>query len=226
MVVASYWRITYDGKNFPGVTFTSVATGLTLHSEQKPGDPRNLFYVEVGYFQDVLVAARGYSSQIVNSEGQEHDAVGGIPVEVSLHHLWPYEIFYNELPLLGSPPTRPLDDGDIIYRTRDLGQVPQNVVAIHIHSDLHWFKRINVPDGEGSSWNIWTGAAWPWGARRFDDEVALWAHQANNGQHLTFLKAKTLGLMSETYTMKVDPSWLVPGCRVTFTWEADSAPGV
>jgi hypothetical protein len=81
-----------------------------------------------------------------------------------------------------------------------------------------------VPDGEGSDWDIWTGKPWI-GGRRFEMTVGLWTHQTTHGQLLTFSKAKTLALMSRTYALRVDPSWLPPGSRVTFTWAADSLPG-
>jgi hypothetical protein len=55
--------------------------------------------------------------------------------------------------------------------------------------------------------------------------IGLWASQVNNGQWLIFTKAKTAGLMSSTYALQVDPSWLPPGSKVTFNWILDRAPG-
>jgi hypothetical protein len=135
---------------------------------------------------------------------------------------WPRMVDWQQL-LSGDV----LPDNDIITATIEenaLGQDPHAEPAVEfvLASDLWWWKELNVPDGEtGSSWNIHTGAGGFWGGRRFNDSVALWAHQVRNGQILTFKKAKTLGLLSNTYKIG-GLEQLPPLARVTFRWIQDS----
>jgi hypothetical protein len=133
---------------------------------------------------------------------------------------WPRTVDWQEL-LSGTQ----LPDNDIIVATIEenaLQQDPSAEAAVEfvIASDLWWWKELNVPDGEtGSSWNIHTGAA-TFGGRRFTDSVALWAHQVHNGQLLTFSKAKTFALLSNTYRLG-GLDRLPPLSRVTFRWTQD-----
>jgi hypothetical protein len=135
---------------------------------------------------------------------------------------WPRRIDWEQL---RDPGTR-LPDGDLIVATVAENALPQAPAAeaavdVWLHSELWYWKELNVPDGEGSDWNIHTGAG-TFGGRRFDDSVALWAHQVHNGQVLTFKKAKTLGLLSNTYILgQLDR--LPPLSRVTFDWREDHA---
>ncbi|MFF3584980.1 hypothetical protein [Streptomyces mirabilis] len=135
-------------------------------------------------------------------------------VYVGLSHAWPYEITWSELLAANV-----LDDGDVVHATIDPGAVPESVVEITLASDLWWWKEINVPDGLGSAWDIHTGAG-TFGGRRFRDTVGLWADQVHNGQWLTFRKAKTVGLLSDTYLLR-GLERLPAGSRVTFTWLKD-----
>jgi hypothetical protein len=70
-----------------------------------------------------------------------------------------------------------LHDGDIIQTSIDLNAVASNVVefVLAVPAHITWWKRINVPDGEGASWDIWTQD------QKKSDTVSLWAHQVNNG---------------------------------------------
>jgi hypothetical protein len=135
---------------------------------------------------------------------------------------WPRRIDWEQL----REPGTLLPDGDVIVATVEENALPQDPAAeaaieIVLHSELWWWKELNVPDGEGSSWNIHTGAG-TFGGRRFTDSVALWAHQVHNGQVLTFKKAKTLGLLSNTYILgRLDR--LPPLSRVSFDWRQDHA---
>ncbi|MGD6741639.1 hypothetical protein ACOKM3_07315 [Streptomyces sp. BH106] len=135
-------------------------------------------------------------------------------VYVGLNHAWPYEITWSELLM-----SAVLDDGDVIHVDIEQGAVPASVVEFTIMSDLWWWKEINVPDGSGSSWNIHTGAP-PGGGRQFSDTIGLWAGQVHNGQWLTFRKAKTLALLSDTYLLR-GLERLPAGSRTTFTWLKD-----
>jgi len=133
---------------------------------------------------------------------------------------WPRKIDWDQLLA-----AERLPDGDRIVATIEDNALPEDpsaeaAVEFVLASALWWWKELNVPDGEtGSSWDIHTGARWN-GGRRFSDRVALWAHQVNNGQVLTFRKAKTFGLVSSTYQLG-GLERLAPRTRVTLTWLAD-----
>jgi hypothetical protein len=51
--------------------------------------------------------------------------------------------------------------------------------------------------------------------------VSLWANQVNNGQSLTFSKAKFLGIHCDVYTLG-GLDRLTPGSRITFAWAVDN----
>lgn len=78
-----------------------------------------------------------------------------------------------------------------------------------------WWKGLNVPDGEGSSWDLSIE-----GNSKTRDSVTLWAHQVHNGQWLTFSKAKFSGNHCTVYALG-NLDRLQPGDRVTFRWLKD-----
>jgi hypothetical protein len=85
--------------------------------------------------------------------------------------------------------------------------------------DITWWKGLLVPDGLGSSWEIWTENATTAG------ETSLWANQVHNQQLLEFKKAKLFGVHTGVYQLG-DLGRLAPGTRVTFQWAQDEAPVV
>jgi hypothetical protein len=106
----------------------------------------------------------------------------------------------------------------VIRATVEPNAVSPAAVEFVLSSGLSWYKSINVPDGGGSSWEIYTGFFLP--VSRTSDRVALWAGQVHNGQVLTFSKAKFLGAHWPIYTLG-NLDFLSPGSRVTFTWTRD-----
>jgi hypothetical protein len=78
-----------------------------------------------------------------------------------------------------------------------------------------WDKEINMPDGSGSSWDIFATGQ---GSRA---ENSLWAGQVHNGQMLTFRKAKMFNIMTDVLRLG-DLGGLRPGDRATFTWVKDT----
>lgn len=121
-----------------------------------------------------------------------------------------------------------LPDGDIIQSTIEHNAVDPAVVEFVLelgwHEQIHayfnnwewvtWWKGLNVPDGEGNSWDIWVED------NKIRDSVALWAHQVHNGQWLTFSKAKFFGKHCPVYILG-NLDRLQPGDRVTFRWLKD-----
>jgi hypothetical protein len=113
-----------------------------------------------------------------------------------------------------------LPDGDLIAVTITRGEVDPSTVQflLELGAAVDWWKRINVPDGQGSSWDIW--AQGPFGQRIGDDGVSLWSGQVNNGQVLTFGKAKFAGEHCDIYRLG-DLGRIAPGSRVHFEWMRD-----
>jgi len=77
-----------------------------------------------------------------------------------------------------------------------------------------WKKAINLPDGEGNSWDIEAEGRGGWA------ENGIWANQVNNGQKLTFKKAKMLGRMPPVLELG-DLGGLRRGDVVEFHWDRD-----
>ena len=107
-------------------------------------------------------------------------------------------------------------DGDYIDYTVERGVVDTNVVqfVLALGPAVTWKKVLNLPDGQGSNWDIVAEGA---GA---SDRNSLWANQVHNGQSLTFRKAKTFGNITTVHTLG-DLGGLTPGSRVTFAWVKD-----
>jgi hypothetical protein len=78
-----------------------------------------------------------------------------------------------------------------------------------------WKKAINMPNGTGSSWLIEAEG------RGSFAENALWAHEMQNGQSLTFIKAKAFGQMVPVQDLRPLDS-LQGGDRVDFIWQQDT----
>jgi hypothetical protein len=112
-----------------------------------------------------------------------------------------------------------LFDGDVINVTIQENAVDPATVEFVLEAadNVRWWKGINVPDGEGSSWEIWTQDDTKSG------RVSLWAHQVHHGQKLEFRKAKALGVHTGMYRLG-DLGRLNPGARVTFRWVQDEHP--
>jgi len=110
-----------------------------------------------------------------------------------------------------------LPDGDLIeIEIRD-NAVSSDIVEFVLQSGsgITWWKGLNVPDGGGSSWDIYTQDS------RTQDSVALWAGQVNNGQVLTFSKAKIFGIHFPVYTLG-GLNRIKPGSRVIIRWMKDN----
>jgi hypothetical protein len=107
-------------------------------------------------------------------------------------------------------------DGYQIDYTIERGVVSQDVVefVLTLGPGVSQKKALNLPDDEGSSWDIEAEGA---GA---SSSNGLWAGQIHNGQSLTFKKAKLLGAIWEVYKLG-DLGGLRPGTRVTFCWVKD-----
>jgi hypothetical protein len=110
----------------------------------------------------------------------------------------------------------PLPDGDLIdLEIREAAADPAVVDFVLVLSgNVTWKKILNMPDGQGSSWDIIAEG------RNASASNGLWAQQVHNGQVLTFSKAKTFGWMTPVYTLG-GLERLRPGTRVTFTWVKD-----
>ena len=111
---------------------------------------------------------------------------------------------------------RLLSDYDLLNVTVEEDAVPADVVDFRLETAPHitWWKAIRVPDGRGSSWEIWTQDD------RHSDSVALWAWQVANGQRLEFKKAKLFGVHTGMYELG-GLERLMGGSRVTFRWVQD-----
>lgn len=105
---------------------------------------------------------------------------------------------------------------DSIEFTIEHGVVPADEVrfSLVLAGNVTWKKSVNMPDGEGNDWNIVSEGA------NAQSENGLWSHQVNNGQVLTFYKAKFLGAMTSVLTLG-DLHNLRGGDRVTFRWAKD-----
>lgn len=174
------------------------------------------FIESIRPYETIEISSPRYHAVLVNSGPPVQPSTPTSDVAyVGLSHLWPYDVGWAELEI-----GQLLDDGDVIRASIQPNVVSPEVVEFRLLSELRWWKEINVPDGEtGASWNIHTGAVWA-GGRRLQDSVGLWASQVRNGQRLSFRKAKTLGLVSTTYTVG-QLERLQGGTRVTFQWLRD-----
>jgi hypothetical protein len=109
-----------------------------------------------------------------------------------------------------------LPDGDIILATIAYNAVGPSTVEFVLESapQITWWKGIDVPDGQGTSWMIETENS------KKSANVSLWANQVHNGQALTFHKAKFFGGHNIVYRIG-DLDRLPPGSRATFRWLQD-----
>lgn len=107
-------------------------------------------------------------------------------------------------------------DGDVIETTVEHGAVGADVVefVLQLDGNVTWRKIVNMPDGEGSNWDIVAEGHGGSGSN------SLWAHQVNNGQRLTLSKAKFAGVMVPVYSLGGLQD-LAGGDRVTFRWVKD-----
>lgn len=107
-------------------------------------------------------------------------------------------------------------DGDVIETFVEHGAVGNDTVefVLQLGGDVTWRKVVNMPDGEGSNWDIVAEG------RGGSGRNGLWAHQVNNGQSLTLSKAKFLGVMTVVYSLG-DLANLIGGDRVTLKWIKD-----
>jgi len=79
---------------------------------------------------------------------------------------------------------------------------------------ITWRKVLNVPDGLGNSWDIFTQDA------KTSDAVSLWADQVNNGQSLSFSKAGFLGIVTPVTSLG-NLGGLPASSRLIFRWVQD-----
>jgi hypothetical protein len=109
------------------------------------------------------------------------------------------------------------DSADLIGYTIEHGAVAADTVTFRLQLGANssgWRKIVNMPDGQGSSWDIAVDG------RGNIAENSLWANQVTNGQVLTFRKAKWLGLIMDVLRLG-SLEHLQPGDRVTFQWMRD-----
>lgn len=109
-----------------------------------------------------------------------------------------------------------LPDGDIIHSSIEHNAVDPAIVEFVLESRINhiWWKGLNVPDGEGSSWDLSIEDS------KTQDSVTLWAPQVHNGQWLTFSKSIFFGKHCPVYVLG-NLDRLQPGDRVTFHWLQD-----
>lgn len=106
------------------------------------------------------------------------------------------------------------DEDDDIHFIFEHNAVGPEIVLFKLVNPTSSDKKINMPDGGGSSWDIEASD----GGGEADN--ALEAHQVHNGQQLTFSNHIAFGFWD-------DVLWLgnlgrcQPGDRVTFIWERD-----
>jgi hypothetical protein len=109
------------------------------------------------------------------------------------------------------------DGADLIGYGIERGVVDSQIVTFRLiigGDSSGWRKIINLPDGEGNSWDLDANG------RGATAENSLWANQVGNGQVLTFQKAKWFGAMFSVLTLG-QLGGLQPGDRVTFAWNRD-----
>lgn len=113
----------------------------------------------------------------------------------------------------------PTWDGDLIDAVIEPNAVPADTVEFVLETTpaTRWWKALTVPDGLGSSWEIWAQD------EKHSDRVSLWADQVRNGQSLEFKKAKSLGIHTGMYLLG-GLDRLTGGSRVTFRWVQDEFP--
>lgn len=109
-------------------------------------------------------------------------------------------------------------DGDVLEYRIEGGVVPPDTVefALALGPNVTWLKQLNMPDGQGSSWNIRAEGS----GLTATASNTLWASQVHNGQKLTFAKAKAFGALTNVLQLG-DLQGLKPGSRITFTWMKD-----
>jgi hypothetical protein len=116
---------------------------------------------------------------------------GPCPLDPSTHAPVPCAIDFQPPPgpfcpttcsLFDSHNGRRLSDGDEISVSVERFIVdPSAVEFVAVNNtDSGWWKGVEVPDGQGSSWAIQVDGRFGGGM------VPLWAQQVNNGQQLTF----------------------------------------
>jgi hypothetical protein len=110
----------------------------------------------------------------------------------------------------------PVPAGDQIEFELQQGALDPSIVEFRLEAGpgITWRKTVNVPDGLGSSWDIWTQDG------KSFDAVSLWAGQVNNGQSLTFTKAGFLGT-PHTIGSVGDLEGMPPGSRLVLRWLRD-----
>ena len=108
------------------------------------------------------------------------------------------------------------DAPDRIEHTIAHGAVAADTVEFRLAlgPNVGWKKVLNMPDGEGNSWDIVAEGT------NAEASNGLWASQIKNGQFLTFSKAKFLGAMAPVLRLG-DLQHLRGGDRVTFRWVRD-----
>lgn len=110
-------------------------------------------------------------------------------------------------------------DGDDIRYEIVSGAVSSDRVSFELclAHGLTWEKRLSLPDGEGNSGTL---------VVRDQTRCAagnLRTDQVDNGQSLTFVKAKELGRLVEVHKLALSSLGSLPGgSRVRFTWVKDA----
>jgi hypothetical protein len=109
-------------------------------------------------------------------------------------------------------------DGDLFQVMVENDVVPATVVEFRLEAgpSMREWKGINVPDGEGNSWEIWTQGD------RKTDSVSLGAQQVANGQALELRRERANGVRKESYSLD-GIERISGGTRVTFRWLQDGS---
>jgi hypothetical protein len=110
------------------------------------------------------------------------------------------------------------DGGDYIrYVKEQHGDARAVEFRLELANRVTWKKIIQMPDGEGHSWDIVAEGAGGSGAN------GLWTHQCRNGQSLTFRKAGVLGMIRDVLALgDFAPLADQGGTRVVFRWARDA----
>lgn len=143
-------------------------------------------------------------------------AIGGSPGRFkAIYRVWWEQKPADELRRSGSFLTS--DNDEIRYEVTP-GSVGPEIVEFQLclNQGLTWEKKMNMPDGEGSSWDLMVKD------QRRCDTNGLWAHQVR-GQVFTFSKYKGIfGGMRHVHSFPISGlGTITPGSRVTFTWMRD-----
>jgi hypothetical protein len=196
----------YTSEGVAGYVFPQQIQGaVALHRLWNPS-VRDHFYTADASERDRAVVQYGYTS-----EGVVGHVYAGPHRTVPLYRVAKLGPWSS----LDAGHFQSSDLDDIDFRIERAVVDPSKVeFLLRLGPGVTWKKVLNMPDGQGSSWDIVAEGVGGKGTN------GLWAHQVHNGQSLTFRKAKFLGVMTDVFTLR-ELDGLTPGSRVTFIWVKD-----